>query len=146
MWAKFSGGKVQDDLKGIALNGEPALVEQVLKDPLGIGYANLNSVYDLATGQPVPGIVAPYIDVNATGAVDASEKLDDLATVVKAVADGVYPSPPARFENLATKGKPDGVVLAFINWILTDGQAFTDQAGYVPLTGAQQQESLDKLK
>jgi phosphate transport system substrate-binding protein len=146
MWAKFSGGKVQDDLKGIALNGEPALVEQVLKDPLGIGYANLNSVYDLTTGQPVPGIVAPYIDVNANGAVDASEKLDDLATVVKAVADGVYPSPPARFENLATKGKPEGVVLAFINWILTDGQAFTDQAGYVPLTGAQQQESLDKLK
>ena len=45
-----------------------------------------------------------------------------------------------------TKGKPEGLTLAFIQWILTDGQALLNQAGYVPLTPEQQQESLDKLK
>src|SRR5512140_358457 len=44
-WAKFSGGKVQDDIKGIGVNGEPALVDTVIKDPMGIGYSNLNSVF-----------------------------------------------------------------------------------------------------
>ena len=46
-WAKFAGGKVQDDLKGIGVNGEPAMLDTVIKDPLGIGYGNLNSIFDL---------------------------------------------------------------------------------------------------
>ncbi|MCA2001132.1 MAG: substrate-binding domain-containing protein, partial [Chloroflexi bacterium] len=37
MWSKFSGGESQDDIKGIGVNGEPALVDTVIKDPLGIG-------------------------------------------------------------------------------------------------------------
>jgi len=62
------------------------------------------------------------------------------------VANGTYPSPPSRFENLATLGKPEGLELAFIEWILTDGQQYLESAGYVPLTPEQQAESLAKLK
>jgi phosphate transport system substrate-binding protein len=146
MWAKFAGGKVQDDLKGIGVNGEPALVDTVSKDALGIGYSNLNSVFDVRGGTLVAGAVVPPIDINDNGQVDANELYKTTADAIKAVAEGVYPSPPARFENLATNGKPTGVTLAFITWILTDGQQFLSQAGYVPLTPAQQTESLDKLK
>ena len=63
-----------------------------------------------------------------------------------AVANGTYPSPPARFENLATLGKPKGLNQAFIEWILTDGQQYLESAGFVPLTPEQQAESLAKLK
>jgi phosphate transport system substrate-binding protein len=146
MWAKFSGGKVQDDIKGIGVNGEPALVKTVSDDPLGFGYANLNSAFDLSTGAVVAGLAIPPIDVNANGTADAEEYLETLTEAVQVVADGVYPSPPARFENLATKGKPTGLVLAFIEWILSDGQQFLNQAGYVPLTPDQQAESIAKLK
>jgi phosphate transport system substrate-binding protein len=65
---------------------------------------------------------------------------------VKAIANGTYPSPPARFENLATKGKPTGLTLTFMTWILTDGQQYLDAAGYVPLSPEQLAESLGKLK
>ncbi len=146
MWAKFAGGKVQDDIKGIGVNGEPALVDTVSKDALGIGYSNLNSVFDVRAGTLVAGAVVPPIDINDNGQTDANELYKTTADAIKAVADGVYPSPPARFENLATKGKPTGVTLAFIRWILTDGQQFLSQAGYVPLTPEQQTESLGKLK
>jgi len=146
MWAKFAGGKVQDDIKGIGVNGEPALVDTVIKDALGIGYSNLNSVFDVRGGTLVPDALVPPIDVNDNGQADTNELYTTPADAIKAVADGVYPSPPARFENLATKGKPTGVTLAFIRWILTDGQQYLSQAGYVPLTPAQQTESLDKLK
>jgi phosphate transport system substrate-binding protein len=146
MWAKFSGGKVQDDLKGIGVNGEPALVDTVIKDPLGIGYGNLNSVFDMSSGGLVPGVVVPPVDVNKNGQADADEYYKTKGEAVSAVASEKYPSPPARFENLATKGKPTGLVLAFIEWILTDGQQYLDQAGYVPLTPEQQAESLSKLK
>jgi phosphate transport system substrate-binding protein len=146
MWAKFSGGKVQDDIKGIGVNGEPALVDTVIKDPLGIGYSNLNSVFDMTGGGLIPGTIVPPVDINANGKADADEYYKTKDEAVSAVSSEKYPSPPARFENLATKGKPTGLTLAFIQWILTDGQQYLGQAGYVPLTADQQAESLAKIK
>ncbi len=146
MWAKFSGGKVQDDLKGIGVNGEPALVDTVIKDPMGIGFSNLNSVFDLGSGGIVPGAIVPAVDINKNGLADADEYFKNKDEAVSAVASSKYPSPPARFENLVTKGKPSGLVQAFIAWILTDGQQYLGQAGYVPLTPEQQAESLAKIK
>ncbi len=146
MWAKFAGGKVQDDIQGIGVNGEPSLVDTVIKDPQGIGYSNLNSVFDLSGGTLIAGAIVPPVDINANGAVDADEYYKTMNEAVSAVASEKYPSPPARFENLATKGKPTGLTLAFIQWILTDGQQYLGQAGYVPLTAEQQTEALAKLK
>ena len=115
MWAKFSGGKVQDDIKGIGVNGEPALVDTVLKDPSGIGYSNLNSVFDLSSGEIIPGAVVVPIDVDKNGQAGPGELFKNKNDAVAAVSSGKYPSPPARFENLVTKGKPTGLILAFIS-------------------------------
>lgn len=146
MWAQFSGGKFQDDIKGIGVNGEPALLDTVIKDPMGIGYSNLNSVFDISSGQIVVGAAVPPIDVDKNGQADAGEYFKTKDEAVSAVSTGKYPSPPARFENLVTKGKPTGLVKIFIEWILTDGQQYLDQAGYVQLTPEQQADSLAKLK
>ncbi len=146
MWAQFSGGKAQADIQGIGINGEPALVDTVIKDPLGIGYSNLNSVFDLTSGNIVSGAQVPPIDVNGNRLADADEVYKTKNDAVSAVASGKYPSPPARFENLVTKGRPTGLTRAFIMWILTDGQQYLDQAGYVPLTTEQQAQSLAKIK
>jgi len=149
IWAQFAGGKVQADIlaTAIGVNGEPALVDTVIKDPLGIGFSNLNSVFDVSSGKLVPGGLVPPIDANENGTVDgADEYYQSKAEAVAAVSSGKYPSPPSRFENLATMGKPKGLTLAFITWILTDGQQYLDAAGYVPLTPDQQTESLNKLK
>jgi phosphate transport system substrate-binding protein len=145
-WSKFSGGEVQDDLKGVAVNGEPAILGEIIKDPLSIGYGNLNSIFDLSSGTLVPGIVIPPIDIDNNGAADPAEVYTVKEDAFGAVANGTYPSPPARFENLATLGKPEGLELAFIEWILTDGQQYLEAAGFVPLTPEQQAESLEKLK
>jgi phosphate transport system substrate-binding protein len=144
-WALFSGGKVQADIQGIGVNGEPALVDTVGKDPLGIGFSNLNSVFDISTGKLVTGVVVPPLDINGNGAADPGEYYQNKDEAVKVIAEGTYPSPPARFENLATKGQPTGLTLSFIRWIVTDGQKMLDQAGYVPLTAQQQQDALTKL-
>jgi phosphate transport system substrate-binding protein len=147
-WAQFAGGKVQADIlkTAIGVNGEPALVDTVIKDPLGIGFSNLNSVFDMSSGGIVVGALVPPVDANKNGTADADEYFKGKTDAVSAVSSGKYPSPPSRFENLATKGKPTGLVLAFIEWILTDGQKYLDQAGYVPLTPEQQAASLAKIK
>lgn len=145
-WSKYAGGTVQDDLKGVAVNGEPAILGEVIKDPLAIGFGNLNSIFDLSSGTLVPGIVIPPIDIDENGAADPAEVYTVKEDAFGAVANGTYPSPPARFENLATLNEPDPLELAFIEWILTDGQQYLEAAGFVPLTPEQQAESLEKLK
>lgn len=146
MWALFAGGEVQADIQGIGINGEPALVDTVIKDPQGIGYSNLNSIFDLTSGEVVSGARVPPIDIDGNGQADDGEVYQTMAAAVDAVSSGTYPSPPARFENLVTKGKPSGLVQAFLEWVVTDGQAGLDQAGYVPLTSEQQAESLAKIR
>jgi len=62
------------------------------------------------------------------------------------VANGKYPSPPVRPDNLVTKGKASGLAQAFLLWVLTDGQKFVDSAGLVPLPSDQLTSSLAKVK
>jgi phosphate transport system substrate-binding protein len=45
-----------------------------------------------------------------------------------------------------TKGKPSGIVQAFIEWILTDGQQYVGEAGYVQLTPEELTASLEKVR
>lgn len=146
VWATYLGGKKQEDLKGIGVNADPGILEAVIKDPLGIGYNNLGYAFDNATGQVVAGAVVLPIDKNVNGQADADEVIDTKAKAVTAVATGKYPSPPARSLNLVTKGKPSGTVLAFIQWILADGQNFVDSAGYVQLPADQLNGAQGKVK
>lgn len=146
MWAKFTGNKKQEDLLGIGVNGDPGVLEAVLKDPLGMGYNNLGYAFDLASGQPVAGALIVPIDLNGDGKTDDDERIETMPEAIQLVASGKYPSPPARPLYLVTKNKPTGVVQAFIHWILTDGQAFVSEAGYVQLTPEQLAESLERAK
>lgn len=146
MWVKYIGGKKQEELKGIGVNADPGLLEAVIKDPLGIGYNNLNYAYDINTGLPLEGAAVIPLDVNENAVVDPSEELLEMAQAIAAVNDGRYPSPPARILNLVTKGKPEGEVLNFISWILTDGQAFVSDAGYIQLTAEELAASQELLK
>ena len=144
-WAKYLGKK-QEDLLGVGVYGDPGLVEAVAKDPLGIGFNNLGYAYDQATGLPLSGIWIIPIDANENNLADQDEVLDTKAKAIEAVATNRYPSPPARELYLVTKGMPAGVVLDFIRWILTDGQKFVGEAGFIQLTESQLQESLRKLQ
>jgi phosphate transport system substrate-binding protein len=132
-WAKYLGDLKQEDLLGIGVSGDPGEVEAIVKDPLGIGYNNLNYVYDASTQKPVAGAVVVPIDANENGQADEDEVLETKSEAVQMVATGKYPSPPARVLNLVTQGKPGGLVQAFLAWILTDGQKFADQTGYIQL-------------
>jgi phosphate transport system substrate-binding protein len=143
-WAEYLGKK-QEDLLGVGVYGDPGLLEAVVKDPLGIGFNNLNYAFDLETGQPVAGARVVPVDVNANGQADPQEIYDTQQQAVKSVAEGHYPSPPARVENLVTKGKPTGLANALLRWILTDGQKYVVEAGYIPLTEEQLNVELQKL-
>lgn len=144
-WAKYLNNKKQEDLKGVGVYGDPGLAEAVKKDPLGIGYNNLNYAYDAKTGLPVSGLFVVPIDVNENGKIDPEEDLKTKRKVIKAIVAGVYPSPPARDLYLLTKGKFKGLSKEFVRWILADGQKYVEEVGYIKLSDKQISESLKKL-
>jgi len=144
-WAQYLGGKSQEDLRGIGVYGDPGLAEAVRKDASGIGYNNLNFAYDAKTGLPTAGLRIVPIDVNENGKVDRKEVLDNKSKAIQAVASGVYPSPPARDLYLLTKNEFKGSAKEFVRWILTDGQKYVSEVGYINLRKDQIAKNLKKL-
>jgi phosphate transport system substrate-binding protein len=143
-WAKYLSGQ-QEDLKGVGVYGDPGVAEAVKKDIRGIGYNNLNYAYDAKTGLPVKGLKVVPIDVNDNGKIDPAEDLSTKQKAISAVVTGKYPSPPARDLNLVSKGEFKGPVKEFVKWILTDGQKYVEEVGYIKLSPAQIKKAIDKI-
>jgi phosphate transport system substrate-binding protein len=148
MWAKYLSGKKQEDLQGLGVNGDPGVADAVRKTIGGIGFNNLNFTYDLSTRKPFAGIEVIPIDLNSNGKIDPDEDFyGTLDEIMKAINDGKYPSPPARDLYLVSKGKPTNkLVVAFLEWILTEGQNYVPEAGYIVISPVKIQSDLDKLR
>lgn len=144
-WAIYLGG-AQEDLKGTAVYGDPGVAEAVKKDKLGIGYNNLNYAYDASTGAAVEGIQVVMIDANGNGKIDANEDIKYKRNAITAVQTGVYPAPPARDLYLVTKDSFKGPTKDFVNWILTEGQNYVDEVGYIGLSDEKLQAALTKVQ
>lgn len=149
-WAKYLGNYVQNDLGSgsgftgegatriAGVNGDNALVAAVQRDRFSIGYDNTGYVYTkkLADNTVVPadGILPVPIDFNGNGTLDKNESVyENRSSMVDAIISGAFLSPPARVENLATLHSFSGIAKDFVRWILTDGQQYVLDAGYVPL-------------
>ena len=134
-WASYFGKK-QEDLKGIGVFGDPGLVQAVKNDPSAIGFNNISYLYDLKSRQQVAGIKAVPIDVNGNGKIDADEDFyKTVDALTEAIAHGKYPSPPARNLGFLFKGKPaKKELIEFVKYVLTDGQKFVTENGYIGLS------------
>ena len=148
MWAKFLKGKKQEDIEGVGVNGDPGVAEALKKDINSIGYNNIAYVYDVNTKKKYEGIDVIPIDLNGNGKIDKEEDFyGDLSQIIAAIKDGRYPSPPSRDLYFVSQGKPENpLVKVFLNWILTDGQKYVTEAGYVLLKEENLKPELEKLK
>ncbi len=147
IWAKFFGKK-QEDLQGSGVYGDPGLALAVKKDPIGIGFNNIGYAYDHTTKKQVNGITVLPIDLNNNGKIDPDENFySTMNDIIDAISKGKYPSPPARDLYFVTKGKPVNKATAeFIKWVLTDGQKYVRESGYIGLPAEKLAKESAKLK
>jgi len=145
-WAQYLDGHKQDNLKGTAIYGDPGVAKAVQDDARGIGFNNIGYAYDTNTGLQVKGLRMVPIDIDENGRIDEWEDFyGTKQELTSAIADGLYPSPPARDLHFVTKNEFSGLTAEFVRWVLTDGQQYVGEAGYVALSDAKIQEGLDKL-
>ena len=113
--------------------GDPGVAETLQKDVNGIGFNNIGYAYNDKTHKPTKGIAIIPIDVNGNGKLDEDEKFyDTLDELIDAIAQGKYPTPPARNLYLVTAGKPKNpVVVEFLKYVRTKGQRLNGPAGFV---------------
>lgn len=147
-WAKFLDAS-QEDLLGIGVFGDPGQAQAIMRDPLSIGFSNLNYVYNLKDRKPQPNVQIIPIDWNNNGRIDTEEYFyQNLDSLNQAIGDGRYPSPPARTLGLLFHGKPKSkVLISFLQYILsTEGQARLPENGYVSLNKKAIEEELAKIQ
>ncbi len=147
IWARFFGKK-QEDLLGSGVYGDPGLALAVKKDPIGIGFNNIGYAYDHTTKKQVSGITIVPIDLNNNGKIDPDENFySTMNDIIDAISKGKYPSPPARDLYFVTKGKPvNNATAEFIKWVLTDGQKYVRESGYIGLPADKLAKESAKLK
>lgn len=147
VWAKFFGKK-QEDLLGSGVYGDPGLALAVKKDPIGIGFNNIGYAYDFNTKKQISGIRVVPVDLNKNGKIDPDENFyDSMDDLINAIARGKYPSPPARDLYFVTNGKPKSkLVVEFLKWVLTDGQKYVNETGYINLSKEIVNKGITNLK
>ena len=139
-WGDFLGGEddayTESELEGYSdgnHDGDQPVAQALGQNENAISMNNINYVYALDSGE-LEGDIRPIpLDRDGEG---LSEDEDFYATreeFLSAVEAGEYPAPPAREMWLASNGPFEDEAREFVDWVLSDGQQYVSDNGYVPL-------------
>jgi len=124
-----------DNINGKGISGDDKhLLQAVLKDTTAVSYNNLGYIYDLHNRLPIKGIAILPIDVNQNGKLDKEEQiygnLDQVITYLEKNPDEKA-IPTAYVNFVFAKSKTNETLQAFLNWVLTDGQRYNHELGFL---------------
>ena len=141
-------GHKQEDLRGTAVFGDPGLASAVQADKLAVGLNNIGYAYDEKSRKPNPGLLVVPIDRDNDGVISSDEYFYDTKDdFIAAVSENKYPSPPARDLYLVSHGVPTNpVVVAFLEYVLGDGQCHNVPTGYIGIDEEKLQRGRELLK
>jgi phosphate transport system substrate-binding protein len=129
-----SYGHTFEELSGTKVKGDDkALLKALLADSLGISYNNLGYVYDVKTRKLVDGIAVLPFDLNHNGRIDEEEKfyntLDDVINKYETTTNKLLATEEVSVIYSTTKS--NAAIDLFLNWVLTDGQKYNHELGFL---------------
>jgi glycine cleavage system H lipoate-binding protein/ABC-type phosphate transport system substrate-binding protein len=132
---------------GIQVSSNEEMISAIQKDPYALGFCKITGSLDLKNQKIADNIKLLPIDRNGNGSIDYNEKIyDDLNLFSRGVWIGKYPK--ALFSNIysVSSGQPKNVAeVAFLKWVITDGQQFLYNNGFSDLQISERQTTVDKL-
>ncbi|WP_202911870.1 PstS family phosphate ABC transporter substrate-binding protein [Natrialba swarupiae] len=152
-WGDFLGGEdeayTENELEELAdanHDGDQRVAEAIASDENAISLNNINYVYDLESGE-LEGDIRPVpLDLDGDGTLSEDEEFyETREEFLAAVEEGTYPAPPAREMFLASNGPFEDEAYDFVEFVLTDGQQYVRENGYVPLEDDRLDEAQETL-
>jgi phosphate transport system substrate-binding protein len=124
------------------------MIRSIQEDPLGIGFCNFTYAFDISTGERKKDIQIIPSDLDFDNKIDKVEiPFANLEAAHRSLWLGFYPDQLCRELSLGCYGKPtDPVVVAFLLFVLNEGQADVSKSGYCPLNNVYLNFSRELLK
>ncbi len=131
-------GHEQKDLLGKGIGGDDKhLLDAVLRDSNGVTYNNLGFIYDLKSRKQREGLSVIPIDLNSNGTLDETEKIyDNLDLLVDRLETEKQEEIAVGNINISFPEKVDASnkhYVDFVNWVLTNGQQYLHEYGFLNL-------------
>lgn len=125
----------------------PEMVAAVQQDPAAIGFCRLTDLLAANAQGMAENIRLLPIDKNGNGKLDYMEQIyGDVQAFSRGVWIGKYPAALISDLFSVSSAAPTGETdVAFVSWVLTDGQQLLNQNGYCDLVANERQSQLDKI-
>jgi glycine cleavage system H lipoate-binding protein/ABC-type phosphate transport system substrate-binding protein len=139
--------KDREDLRGIRIASGNEVAAAVQKDPYAIGFCRLTDIMDFQKQSILDNLAMMPLDRNGNGKMDSNENIyTDLGTFTRGVWIGKYPKTLYTSIYSVAAAKPgDAGVIAFLRWVLTDGQSLVSPSGYSELTLNERRSKVEGL-
>jgi len=123
------------------------MLAAISNDPNAIGFCSLRDILDMTTLDLPENISLLPIDRNDNGLIDYKEKIyDNLGAFMRGAWIGKYPKALCSNIYSVAGSKPTNTAeLAFLNWVLSDGQQLLNAQGYYDLAYNERQLTTDQL-
>ena len=139
--------QVKSDRDKIGGVNAQEMISAIQKDPNALGFCKLIQVMDLKTQNLAENIKIVPIDKNGNGKIDYMESIyENLQTFSRGVWIGKYPKALSGTIYFVSSVKPKNEAeVAFLKWVLVDGQQYLSSNGYSDLVYNERQTQLEKF-
>ena len=132
---------------GVVLGTKEEVVAALQNDPLAIGFCNIADIIVPGDQNLVENLRLLPIDKNANGTIDYMEDIyKDANSFLRGVWIGKYPK--TLYSNIyavSTVAPANETELAFLSWVLADGQQYMSSEGFCALAGSESQSQIENL-
>ncbi len=110
----------------------PEMISAIQKDPNAFGFCNLTQITDPDNKNLIEGLKFVPIDKNGNGKIDYMEDIyANVESFARGVWIGKYPNALSSNIYSVSSTNPDNATeVAFLKWVLSDGQSFLTENGY----------------
>jgi glycine cleavage system H lipoate-binding protein/ABC-type phosphate transport system substrate-binding protein len=137
--------KIQD--ASITFGTREDVISAIQGDPYAIGFCKVVDVQNIDNQSLIANVSLLPIDKNGNGTIDYMEDIyADLNTFHRGVWIGKYPKMLVSNIYAVSSVQPvKDAEIAFLKWVLTDGQKYMTANGFSDLASSESQSQLDKI-
>jgi len=131
----------------VLFDNDEQMLSAIRSNPEAIGFCSLSGIIDPASGRMADHIMIIPIDKNANGKLDYMENIySDLDAFSRGVWIGKYPKDLTNDIYAVSSAQPaDETQIAFLSWVLIEGQVALALNGFSELVYSEVQSKLDKF-